>query len=104
MHLLVKLILKQKLSWQPLQDRWLREKGSLPGSLLSAVTLNPELRPEGPWQWQWQEVRAQPAAGVHVVQTKQRQTVTEGDAEKDDNSGASSCPLGNLGSLSLLLM
>lgn len=55
------------------------------------MTLNPQLRPEGPWRWQWQEVRAQPATGAHTLQTKQ--TVTEGGAEKGDNSGAPSCSL-----------
>lgn len=98
MHCVVKLILKQKLSWQPRQGRWLRVKGAQLHSLLSAVTFNLQLRPGGPWQWQWEEVRAQPATGLHILQTKQ--TVTEGDAEKGENSEASSCSLGNLGSLS----
>lgn len=62
---------------------------------------NLQLGPEGPWQWQGQEVRAQPGTGLHILQTKQ--TVTEGDAHKNDNSEASSSPLGNHGSLSLLV-
>lgn len=50
------------------------------------MTLNLQLRPGGPWQWQWQEVRAQPATGLHILQTKQ--TVTEGDGDKDEKSEA----------------